>query len=64
MTINVVDVNDNGPQFVPITMPLRISEDAADGMIVTTLTATDNDEGSNADVIITIVSVVPNNSIG
>ena len=64
MTINVVDVNDNDPQFVPITMPLRISEDDAEGMIVTTLTATDNDEGSNADVIITIVSVTPNNSIG
>ena len=64
MTINVVDFNDNDPQFVPITMPLRISENDTQGMIVTTLTATDNDEGSNADVIITIVSVTPNNSIG
>ena len=45
-------------------MPLRISENDTQGMIVTTLTATDNDEGSNADVIITIVSVTPNNSIG
>ena len=64
MTINVVDVNDNDPQFVPITIPLRISEVDAQGMIVVTLTANDIDEGSNADIIISIVSIIPNNSNG
>ena len=64
MVINVVDVNDNDPLFVPITMPLRISEMDAQGMVVVTITATDNDEGSNADIIISIVSITPNNSNG
>jgi len=60
VTINVIDVNDNDPQFSPITMPLRINEMNAVGMVVVTLTATDNDEGSNADIIISIVSISPN----
>ena len=59
VTINVLDINDNDPQFVPVTMPLRISEMGARGMVLTTLTATDEDEGSNADIIISIVSVSP-----
>ena len=59
VTINVLDVNDNDPQFVPVTMPLRISEMAPRGTVVTTLTATDDDEGSNANIIMNIVSVTP-----
>lgn len=64
VTINVIDVNDNDPQFSPITFPLRINEMNAVGMVVTALTATDNDEGSNADIRISIVSVSPNNPNG
>lgn len=59
VAISVLDVNDNDPQFVPVTMPLRISEMGAEGMVVTTLTATDGDEGTNADIIMSIVSVTP-----
>ena len=60
MTINILDVNDNAPQFEPIEMPLRISQMGAQGMVVATLTATDNDEGSNAVIIFSIVSIMPN----
>ena len=59
--INVLDVNDNDPQFIPVTMPLRINENDTLGAVVVTLTATDNDEGSNANIIISIVSVTPRN---
>ena len=61
VTVNVIDVNDNDPHFLPVTMPLLISEMDAVGMVVVTLTATDSDEGSNADVIIDIVGITPNN---
>ena len=59
--INVLDVNDNDPQFIPVTMPLRINENDTLGSVVVTLTATDNDEGSNANIIISIASVTPRN---
>ena len=59
VTINVLDINDNDPQFVPVTMPLRISEMSASGMVLATLTAIDEDEGSNADIVMSIVSVTP-----
>ena len=60
VTIDILDVNDNAPQFEPIAMPLRISEMAAQRMVVATLTATDNDIGSNAVIIFSIVSIIPN----
>lgn len=57
--INVIDVNDNDPQFEPVTMPVIISETAVQGTGVVTLTATDDDVGTNANVTISIFSVTP-----
>lgn len=46
--MNVTDVNDNSPQFPPDLQPLDIEENRGIGSIVTRLTATDADRGSNA----------------
>ena len=62
--INVVDVNDNSPQFSPLASTPTISEGADLGTVVVNLTATDIDEGPNANVIITITNIAPNDPIG
>ena len=62
--IDVVDINDNSPQFSPLVSSPTVSEGAQQGTVVFNLTATDIDEGSNADVIITITNIAPNNPIG
>ena len=48
LNITVLDVNDNGPQFISSTYDASVPEDAAVGYPVDVLVATDADEGSNA----------------
>ena len=62
--IDVVDINDNSPQFSPLVSSPTVSEGAELGTVVVNLTAADIDEGTNADVIITITNIAPNNPIG
>ncbi|XP_047740034.1 putative neural-cadherin 2 [Hyalella azteca] len=46
VTIVLVDTNDNSPQFDGQERTIEMAEDAASGSVVTTMVATDQDEGS------------------
>ena len=46
--INVYDINDNAPVFSPVKQSVIMSESAAVDTYVATFTATDRDEGINA----------------
>lgn len=46
--LNVLDVNDNNPEFYPIKYFLPVSEDVKFGSSLLKVTATDRDEGENA----------------
>ena len=48
--VSIEDVNDNRPEFVGAPLSARISENAAVGTSVTTVTAVDPDEGTNAAI--------------
>ncbi|KAL7845474.1 hypothetical protein AOLI_G00236660 [Acnodon oligacanthus] len=48
--VEVIDINDNSPEFAPIPSSIEIPEDAEIGDKVTTILATDADAGLNAEV--------------
>ncbi|XP_031159094.2 protocadherin alpha-2-like [Sander lucioperca] len=48
--VNVIDVNDNTPSFSKPIYKVRVSENAPIGTTILKLSATDSDEGSNADI--------------
>ena len=48
--VDVLDINDNPPQFLDLPYRFSVSEGAAGGDVLGILTATDADEGSNANV--------------
>ena len=50
VTITISDVNDNSPIFEPHSNTFSILENQLAGRVITTLTATDADSGSNAIV--------------
>ena len=50
VVVDVLDINDNAPQFLDLPYRFSVSEGAAGGEVVGILTATDADEGSNANV--------------
>lgn len=56
MSILVTDVNDNGPVFPTDTLSISISESLPVGTPVLNLVATDNDFGTNAQLVYSIVS--------
>ncbi|KAK1798047.1 hypothetical protein P4O66_000549 [Electrophorus voltai] len=49
-TINVLDENDNSPSFPKSTMTVDVLENMRIGELVASVTATDLDSGSNADI--------------
>ena len=56
ITINVLDINDNVPTFGTDVLTAGVLDTATLGEVVTTLQATDNDAGSNAELRYEIVS--------
>ncbi|ESO94055.1 hypothetical protein LOTGIDRAFT_104487 [Lottia gigantea] len=50
VTINLVDVNDNRPKFIPPTYFVKVREDLPVGALVTILTAEDLDSGKNGEL--------------
>ncbi|XP_056327409.1 cadherin-23 [Danio aesculapii] len=47
LTITILDVNDNPPVFNPSSFTVRLPENSPTGVVVTQLSATDADAGSN-----------------
>jgi hypothetical protein len=56
VTVNILDQNDNTPYFPSDYMLARVYEDAAIGWPVIQLSATDEDTGSNSQLVYTITS--------
>ncbi|NXM40457.1 PCDA6 protein, partial [Gymnorhina tibicen] len=50
LVISVLDVNDNAPQFNQSVYKVQLPENAERGTLVTRVTATDMDEGSNSNI--------------
>lgn len=44
--VNVIDVNDNSPEFRDVTSDVSVSEDADVGSSVMTVSAADRDSGA------------------
>lgn len=49
LTVSLTDVNDNFPHFEHDTYTAKVSETAASGQLITTITATDMDSGMYGD---------------
>ena len=50
VTLLVMDVNDNAPEFLEATLAAEVAEDAPEGAVVAVLAAEDRDGGSNGQV--------------
>ncbi|KAF6082361.1 protocadherin alpha 1 [Phyllostomus discolor] len=61
LLITVLDVNDNAPLFAQAVYRVHLLETAADGTLVTTLNASDADEGVNGEIVFSFGSDVPLN---
>ena len=61
--VQVLDENDNAPQFVGTPYSTSIPEDTLPGMPIITISANDSDSGDNAAVSYTIVNVSPAEAI-
>ncbi|XP_046954893.1 protocadherin alpha-1-like [Lynx rufus] len=61
LLITVLDVNDNAPLFAQAVYRIHLLETTANGTLVTTLNASDADEGVNGEIVFSFVSDVPLN---
>lgn len=52
--ITILDENDEQPQFAHDKIQVTLAEDVAPGTLITTLSATDHDQGTNGSVIYSI----------
>jgi hypothetical protein len=50
VNVEVLDVNDNSPSFLGLPYRFSVSEGAASGLLLGTLSATDEDSSSNANI--------------
>ena len=57
--IFITDVNDNAPIFDPVTYSMSVNENEDVGFPITTVTATDKDDGTNGEIMYSIVTVQP-----
>lgn len=57
--VNVIDVNDNAPVFIPHPREVSVQENASPETTLMTVTAQDKDAGDNAKVTYEILSIVP-----
>ena len=49
VTVSIVDINDNAPVFTGDDVAFSMREDRPVGTVIAKFTATDKDEGSNAE---------------
>ncbi|XP_021121960.1 protocadherin alpha-11-like [Heterocephalus glaber] len=57
--VQVLDVNDNDPEFDQLEYKVRLVENAAKEILVIKLNATDRDEGLNGEVTYSLKSIKP-----
>ena len=57
--INILDINDNPPSFNQTSISLEVAENVEIGRLITTLVASDPDEGTNAALIYNVTEDVP-----
>ncbi|KAM9730013.1 protocadherin alpha-10 isoform 11-T11 [Dama dama] len=57
--IEVLDINDNAPELLVTSLLLSIPEDAPPGTVITLISVTDRDIGSNAQVTCSLTPHVP-----
>ncbi|XP_010848923.1 PREDICTED: protocadherin alpha-4-like [Bison bison bison] len=57
--IEVLDINDNAPELLVTSLLLSIPEDAPLGTVITLISVTDRDVGSNAQVTCSLTPHVP-----
>ncbi|XP_036445151.1 protocadherin Fat 4 [Colossoma macropomum] len=56
LSVSVLDENDNSPSFSKSTMAVDVLENMRIGELVASITATDSDSGSNADIMYSIMA--------
>nr|XP_040035256.1 cadherin-23 isoform X2 [Gasterosteus aculeatus aculeatus] len=56
LTVTILDQNDNPPVFSPSSFSVRLPENSPSGVVVTQLSATDADSGSNGWLVYRLVS--------
>ncbi|XP_028324077.1 cadherin-23 isoform X1 [Gouania willdenowi] len=56
LTVTILDQNDNPPIFSPSNFSVRLPENSPNGVVVTQLSATDADSGSNGWLMYRLVS--------
>ncbi|XP_047587285.1 protocadherin alpha-1-like [Lutra lutra] len=61
LLITVLDVNDNAPLFAQAGYRVHLLESTANGTLVTTLNASDADEGVNGEIVFSFGSDIPLN---
>ena len=59
MQVTVSDINDNSPQFVNSPYSATIAESLSGGSSVVHISATDNDTGTNAEIVYKLVTATP-----
>ncbi|KAM5299000.1 protocadherin alpha-11 isoform 5-T5 [Ctenodactylus gundi] len=58
--VQVLDVNDNDPEFEQLEYKVKLMENTAKETLVIKLNATDRDEGVNGEVVYSLMSIKPN----
>ncbi|XP_054144250.1 protocadherin alpha-8-like [Melozone crissalis] len=59
LVISVLDTNDNAPQFNQSVYKVQLLESAGVGTVVTSVNATDADEGINSEVTYAVTNFIP-----
>ncbi|KAM4732828.1 protocadherin gamma-A5-like [Anableps anableps] len=58
--VTVLDANDNAPVFTQETYKATVTENSPEGTVVATVTASDNDEGTNSKITYSITNTLDN----
>ncbi|XP_048242499.1 cadherin-23-like [Haliotis rufescens] len=56
LTFDIVDINDNSPQFSSDVIHIEVTENTPHDMLLSSLEVTDGDAGDNAEVVVSIIS--------
>lgn len=58
LTVNVIDVNDNAPEFLNSSYQATLSEETATGTFILQVSAEDKDSGTNGEITYAFPSVI------